>query len=89
MAVHGIEVDARRGRDAGFLQQFHAEAEAVIGETRNVGVDVEGAVRRRDPVEAEARQGLQQQRPVRAVDIDMPLKLHAAVHRDQAGMLGE
>ena len=32
VAVHGVEIDAGRGGNAGILQQLHAECQAVIGE---------------------------------------------------------
>ena len=44
MAAPGIEIQAGRNRDSGFIQNSAAEAEAVIGQVRNVGIDVESTV---------------------------------------------
>ena len=45
-AIDPVEIDARRGGDAGRRQQILAEAQRVIGETRDVAIGVEGAVDR-------------------------------------------
>jgi len=52
-----VEVDAGRGRDAGFRQHPGAEFAAVVGAVGDVGIEVEGAFRRAQPGEAGAGQG--------------------------------
>ncbi len=44
VTVHGVEVNARRDRNAGVCQQPRAEVQRVRRITGDVGVDVEGAV---------------------------------------------
>src|SRR4051794_780107 len=42
--MHRIEVYARRRRDMGLLQHLSGEIQAVGGEFRNIGIEIEGAV---------------------------------------------
>ena len=60
-----------------------AERPAVVGEVAHVGIDVEGAVRRRDPGEARPRQALEHQRPVGAVDREVGVELLGRVQRGE------
>ena len=62
VAALGVEVDPGRDRHAGLGQQAMARRHRVVGEVADVGVDVEGAVGRRQPVDARARQAVEQQR---------------------------
>ena len=73
----GVEVEAGRDRHPGLAQDPRAERAAVVGHLRHVGVDVEGAVRRRDPAEPGPRQPLEHQRAVGAVDREVRLELRA------------
>src|SRR5262249_54738056 len=56
MASLGVEIDAGRRRDAGVGQHAAAEILAVIGQPRDIRIDVEGAVGRCEAIEAGARQ---------------------------------
>ena len=60
MATPGIEIDAGRCRDTGFLEHARAEFLAVVGEGRNVGIHIESAVRGRIPNKRAAKFLLQQ-----------------------------
>ena len=60
MAVDRIEIDPRRGSDAGLAQQLLAEGQAVIRQMADIGIDIEGAFGRRDAGEAERGQGVEQ-----------------------------
>ncbi len=51
-----VEIDAGRDRDSGVGQQLRAERQRVVGQMRHVGVDVERAVGRREPVDADLAQ---------------------------------
>ena len=87
MSIDRVEIDARGGGNAGILQQLHAEFEAVIGEPRDVGVDVEGTVRWRDPLESEGRERSEHQVAIVRIGADVAFEFLAAVHGDEAGML--
>src|SRR6185436_18200746 len=59
-AVNRIEIDARRRRHMRLLQHVAGKFETVGGKIRNIGVEVEGAVRRQEPGKAGLRQSLDQ-----------------------------
>ena len=73
-----VEVEAGGDRHPRLAQDARAELAAVVGHVDHVGVDVEGAVRRRDAAEPGARQPLEHQRPVGAVDREVRLELVAS-----------
>ena len=54
---------------------------------RDIGVEVEGAIGRREPVEARLRQVRQQQVAVAAVTADMSVELVGAIEGGKAAML--
>src|ERR1700722_2539854 len=58
LPVHGIEIVAGGGGDAGLLQHAAGEAEAVVAEARDVGIEVERAVHGKEGVEPGARQAV-------------------------------
>ena len=60
MALEGVEIDTRRGGDAGLVQHAAAEIDAVGAVVGNVGPDIEGAVDRRDPAQPDLGQPFQQ-----------------------------
>jgi hypothetical protein len=60
------------------LQKALREIEAVVGEFRNVGVEIERAVDRQEPVEARLRQ---------AFDQDFPVVLVAVLDRSSSAIL--
>ena len=53
MAAAVVEIRSRRRGDARFGQHAAGEIERIVGEARNRGVDVEGAVDRKQFVEAD------------------------------------
>src|SRR6185437_14566778 len=59
-AVNRIEIDAGRRRDTGLVEHAFCKIEAVVGEARDIGVEIEGAVDRQELVEAGARQAFGQ-----------------------------
>ena len=88
-ALIGVKVDPGRGRDAGILDHLLAELHAVVGEIRNVGIDIERAIGRRDPAKTHVWQGGKQQFPVAGIGGDIGFQLVGAVHRHQSGVLAE
>src|ERR1700722_18105987 len=46
VAAAAVEIDARRRGDTGLVQHAAAEIQAVIGQAGDIGIEVEGAVRR-------------------------------------------
>ena len=60
-AAHAIEIHARRERDACLGERAPAEFNRIIGETRHIAIDVEGAVDWRELAKAEPRQGLEEE----------------------------
>src|SRR4030095_10277223 len=59
-AVDRIEIDARCRRHMRLLPHAAGQFETVSGKIRNIGVEVEGAVRRQELGEASLRQSLDQ-----------------------------
>src|SRR5205809_3407086 len=59
-----IEIDAGRDRHVGLLQHALGEIEAVVAEARHIGIEIERAVDRENPLDAGLRQTLQQDAPV-------------------------
>ena len=78
-----VEVEPGRHRHPRLAQDPGAELAAVAGHLRDVGVDVERPVRRRDAREPRLRQPLEHQRPVGAIDREVRLELAARVERRQ------
>ena len=74
-AAHSVEVDARRDRNAGVVQQLRAERQRVRGEVRDVGVDVERAVGGRQAVDADRAQPVEQQLAVGRVVMQERVRL--------------
>jgi hypothetical protein len=66
-AFDGVEISARGRGDAGFVEHAAAEADGVVRETRDVGVDVERPVDRVHLGQSDARQFVEQQRAVARV----------------------
>ncbi len=58
LAMQRIEVEPRRRRNARLLQHALGEIDAVIGEARNVGIEIEGAVHRQETIEPDFGQSL-------------------------------
>src|SRR4051812_8859567 len=48
VAAQWVEIDARRGGDARLRQHAPGEVVAVLGEARDIRIEVEGAVHRQD-----------------------------------------
>ena len=82
-----VEVEARGHRDPGLGEDAGGERPAVVGQVADVGVDVEGAVGRRDVAEAGLRQPVEHQRPVGAVDGAVGFELLGRVERGECGHL--
>src|SRR6478736_7230144 len=59
-AVDRIEIDARRRRHMRLLQHAAGKFETIGGEIRDIGIEVEGAIRRQELGEAGLRQSLDQ-----------------------------
>ena len=91
-AAARVEVEPRGDRDPGLGEDAGREGAAVArsGHLGDVGVDVEGAVRRRDAGEAGPRQAFEHQRAVGAVDGEVGVELRRRVEggerRDLAGV---
>ncbi len=81
MAALGVEIEAGRRGNARFGQHAAAEFTAVIGQPRDVHVDVEGPIRRREPIETGARQLLEQERAVLGIATDVGFELVPALER--------
>src|SRR5262245_26032956 len=56
-----IEIDAGCRCDSGLAEHATAELDTVVGEARDIRVDVEGAIRGNQLVESRARQVIQQE----------------------------
>src|SRR5258707_12298814 len=59
-AVDRIEIDARGGRDVGLFQHPAGELETVGGEVRDIGIEIERAVRRQEFCQTGLRQAVNQ-----------------------------
>ncbi len=89
VAARRVEVDPRRGRDPGFGEHPLAEPLRVVGALGDVGIEVEGAVGRRQPVEARLGQPVQENFPVARVDGDVGFELVVAVEGGDRGELAQ
>src|SRR5690606_26505040 len=87
MTARRVEIEARRRRDARLGEEPPREVAAVSGQIRNVGVDVEGAVGRRDPPETGLRQPFEEEGAIAAVDREIFLELLRRVHCRECGDL--
>ena len=90
VAVDLIEIDTRGHGHAGLVEQSRAEQLRIVGQVRDVGVHVERAVRRGQPVDAEFAQPVQQQ-SVRLIRISghVPVALVVGVERAHRRVLRE
>src|SRR5690349_10596071 len=74
-AARRVEIDARGRGDPGLVQHAPAEGLAVVGEMTDLGIEVEGAVGRRQAVEAGLGQLLEEKGAVAGVFGAVRLKL--------------
>src|SRR5262245_17273121 len=63
-AFDRIKIDAGRRGDMRLLQHTPREVEAVVGEARHIGIEIEGAVDRKKLVETDLGQALDENAPV-------------------------
>ena len=87
MPVDRIEVDPRRDRDAGLLDEAAAKAQAVVREVADVGVEIERAVGWGDAAQADARQLGEQALAVLRVLRDRGDQLGHVVEGGERGVL--
>ena len=66
-ALHGVEVEARRRGHSRLIEHPATEMRGIVREVRDIGVEIEGAIRRMSSPEAQGREGIEQQRPVSLV----------------------
>src|SRR5688572_15341042 len=86
-AADRVEVHAGREGDPGLLQQLVAELQARARVARNVGVDIERALRLDDRHDAELRQLTEQQLSIARVLDDRAAQLVAVAERGHGGGL--
>ncbi len=89
MPIGGVEIHARRGHHAGFLQHALAESHGIVAEIADIGIEVEGAVGRREARDAETRQRGEQGVAVAPVGQHAGLQFPVGIQGGDTGKLGE
>jgi len=86
-ASHRIEVDAGRHRHADLVEHLPSENQTVIGEGRDIAIEIKGTVGRHDFAETYAGQRLEQQLAVGVVTSDVARKLVVRIECPQCRRL--
>jgi hypothetical protein len=90
-AAFGVEIDPGCDGNAGVGQQLRAERQRVACQMRHVGVDVERAVGRRQLVDPDLPQPVEQQPTVGGVMVKKSVRLSGRLRRERRhrGDLGQ
>ena len=89
MAAPRVEIDAGRASDADVPQHAAAENAAVIGQRRDIGIEVKRAIGRREALETGFRQLREQQRAIFGIAPAIRFELFGRIERRQRSVLRE
>ena len=89
VAIDGIKIDARSRSDASIAEKLLAKCKTVVGQMADIGINVKGAIGRRDPGQTHFGQIIEQQGEVDLVARQMAFQFVAAIKGCKRRMLGE